>query len=99
VISDARPIAVDPVRHAQLIAAAGLTADEAEGLTLSQLAASAFNAGSDSDAAQPVTMSSRGPVVVGSHLAFVAGYSGVEAQGKSLTEIAAAKFARDTNDD
>ncbi len=100
VISDARPIMVDPARHGQLIAAAGLTAGEAEGLTLSQLAAGAFNAGSDSDDGQPVvTMSSRSPVVVGPRLVFAAGLTTDEAQRMSLTGIAAAKFARDTGDD
>lgn len=100
VVSDARPTMVDPVRHAQLIAAAGLTADEAAGLTLTELAAGAFNAGSDDDDAQTVvTVSTRGPVRIGSHLAFAAGLSPEEAQGMSLTAIAAAKFNRDTRDD
>jgi hypothetical protein len=100
VVSTAEPIMADPVRHAQLIAAAGLTPEDAAGLTLTQLAAGAFNAGSDSDDAQTmVTMSSRGPVTVGAHLAFVAGFSPAEAAGKSLTEVAAAKFDRDTGDD
>ena len=99
-VSGAEPIMVDPVRHAQLIAAAGLTADEAAGLTLSQLAAGAFNAGSDDDDAQTVvTMSTRGPVRIGSHLAFAAGLTPEEAQGMSLTAIAAAKFNRDSRDD
>lgn len=99
VVSDAKPVMVDTVRHAQLIAAAGVSADEAAGLTLSQLAAGAFNAGSDDDDAQTVvTMSSRGPVRIGSHLAFAAGLSPEEAQGMSLTAIAAAKFNRDTRD-
>ena len=99
-VSDAQPIMVDPVSHAQLIAAAGLSSDEAAGLTLSQLAAGAFNAGSDDDEAQPVvTMSTRGPVRVGSHLAFAAGLTADEAQGMSLNAIAAAKFNRDSRDD
>lgn len=99
-VSDARPIMIDSVRHAQLIAAAGLTAEEAAGLTLAQLAAGSFNAGSDEDNAQPVvTMSSHGPVRIGSQLVASAGLDPVEAQGWSLTEIAAAKFARDTGAD
>ncbi len=101
--SHATATAVDPARHAQLIAAAGLTPDEATGLTLTQLAASAFNASSDGDARQPVvSMSSRGPVVLTSadaHLAFAAGLTPAEARGMSLTEVAAAKFNRDTRDD
>jgi hypothetical protein len=98
-IADTRVIPVDPARHAQLIASARISPAEAESLTLSQLAASKFNAGSDDDNAQPVAMSSRGPVSVGSHLAYTAGVDPAEAGGMSLTEIAAAKFARDTGDD
>ena len=99
-IADSRTIAVDQDRHGQLIAAAGLTADEAEGLTLSQLAAGAFNAGSDDDSAQPVVrVSTRGPVRIGSQFVASSGLDQVEAQGMSLTTIAAAKFARDTGAD
>lgn len=99
-VSDATPVRVDPVRHAQLIAGAGLTSGEAAGLTLTQLAAGAFNAGSDGDDAQPVvSMSTRGPVRIGPQLVSAAGLDPVEAQGMSLTEIAAAKFARDTGSD
>lgn len=99
-VSDARAITVDPVRHAQLIAGAGLTPAEAAGLTLSELAAGKINASSDDDDALPVmTMSSRGPIRIGTHLAFAAGLTPGEAEGMSLTEIAAAKFARDTGSD
>jgi hypothetical protein len=100
VVSEAQATAVDPVRHAQLIAAARLSGAEAAGMTLTQLAAGTFNAGSDDDDAQTVvTMSSRGPVRVGSHLAFAAGLTPEEAEGMSLSAIAAAKFNRDTRDD
>jgi hypothetical protein len=101
VISEATaPVMVDPVRHARLVAAAGLTAEDAAGLTLTQLAAGAFNAGSDGDNAQPVVIvSTRGPVRIGSQLVSSAGLDPVEAQGMSLTEIAAAKFDRDTGSD
>jgi hypothetical protein len=97
-IADSRRITVDPVRHARLIAAVGLTPAEAEGLTLSQLAAGKVNADSDGEDARPV-MSSRGPIRIGSQLASAAGLSAAEAQGMSLTDIAAAKFDRDTGDD
>lgn len=93
------PVMVDVMRHAQLIAAAGLTPAEAEGLTLSELAAGKHNAGSDSNERIVVVMSSRGPVRVGSQLAAAAGLGGAEAQGMSLTAIAAAKFNHDSSDD
>jgi hypothetical protein len=99
-VSDATPAMADPYRHAQLIGAAGFSSGEAAGLTLSQLAAGAFNAGSDDDDAQPVvTMSSRGPVGgIEPHLAFAAGIDPAEAQGMTLGAVAAAKFSRDTGD-
>ncbi len=96
---DRTPVMIDATRHAQLIAAAGLTADEAEGLTLSELAAGKYNVNRDSDERVIVVMSTRGPVRIGSQLAAAAGLDGVEAQGMSLTAIAAAKFNRDSNDD
>ncbi len=99
-ISHATPVRVDPARHARLVAAAGLTPAEAQGMTLTQLAAGVFNAGSDGDDAQTVvSVSSRGPVRIGSQLVAAAGLDPVEAQGMSLTEIAAAKFGRDTGND
>lgn len=99
-ISDAAPVRVDQDRHAQLIAVAGIAPADATGMTLTQLAAGVFNAGSDGDDAQAVvTMSTRGPVRIGSQLVAAAGLDPVEAQGMSLTEIAAAKFARDSDSD
>jgi hypothetical protein len=89
------PIMVDAGRHAQLIAAAGLTPAEARGLTLSELAAGKSNASSDDDQ-QIVVMSSRGPVHLPSQLIAAAGLSTAEAQGLSLGQIAAFKFNRDT---
>jgi hypothetical protein len=86
---------VDAGRHAQLIAAAGLTPAEAQGLTLSELAAGKSNASSDDDQ-QIVVMSSRGPVHLPSQLIAAAGLSTAEAQGLSLGQIAAFKFNRDT---
>lgn len=89
------PVIVDADRHAQLIAAAGLTPAEAEGLTLSELAAGKVNAGSDADQ-QIVVMSSRGPVRQPAQLIAAAGLTPAEAQGLSLSQIAAVKFNRDT---
>jgi hypothetical protein len=93
------PVMVDPVRHAQLIAAAGLSADEADGLTLSQLAAGKHNAEARRDELHLVVMSSRGRVRAGSQLIAAAGLSTAEAQGMSLTGIAATKFNRDSGRD
>ena len=99
VAHDATPVKVDAGRHAQLIAAAGLTPAEAEGMTLAELAANKHNAGADPNERFVVVMSSRGPVRIGSQLAAAAGLEGAEAQGMSLTAIAAAKFNRDSSDD
>jgi hypothetical protein len=90
------PIMVDAVRHAQLIESAGLTAADAEGMTLSQLSAAALSAGSDQDEAVVVVMSSRGPIRSHPRLVAAAGLTPAEAQGMSLSAIAAAKFNRDT---
>jgi hypothetical protein len=43
VVSTAEPIMADPVRHAQLIAAAGLTPEEAAGKSLTEVAAAKFD--------------------------------------------------------
>lgn len=92
------PVMVDGARHAQLIAAAGLTPAEAEGLTLAALAAAKHNAsGRTDEQVGVVVMSSRGPVRVGSQLVAAAGLDDVAAQGMSLTAIAAAKFNRDSD--
>lgn len=98
-VTAAGTVMVDPARHAQLIAQSGITPDEAKGMTLTELAAGKFNAGSDADNRQVIIVSTRGPVRVGSQLASSAGLDPVAAQGMSLTEIAAAKFERDTGDD
>lgn len=100
VVSTAAPRPVDPARHAHMIAAAGMTRDEAAGVTLTELAAGVFTAGSDDDEAQPViTMSSRGPVRIDPHLAFAAGLAPAEAATMSLGSVAAAKFNRDSRSD
>ena len=61
------PVFVDPARHAQLIAGAGLTSAEARGLTLVELAAIKHNADTRADdrqrevrPARPTLMSSTG---------------------------------------
>lgn len=85
------PIAVDPVRHAQLIAAADLDPDAARGMTLAGLTAAKYNASGDGDHHQtPVSMSSRGPVtMVPLQLIYAADLTPQEARGLSLNEIAA----------
>lgn len=86
---DRTPIAVDPVRHAQLIAVADIDADAARGLTLSDLAAAKFNAAADGDSRFVlVTMSSRGPVAMApAQLIAAADLTQEEARSMTLTEI------------
>ena len=90
----------------QLAANAGLTPEEARGLSLSEIAAAKFNRDSDRDDQQ--TVQHRGDVTAisrsaggsgWSQLAASAGLTPEEARGLSLSEIAAAKFARDNDDD
>lgn len=94
-----RPVLVDADRHAQLIAVAGISPAEAEGITLAELAAGKYNTEGDSDHQVPVVMSSRGPVHADPQLIAAAGLEPGEAYGMSLTGIAAAKFNRDTGRD
>ena len=93
------------VSSSQLAANAGLTPDEARGLSLTEVAAAKFNRGADSDdqqrVARPdeVTVISRSAVGgASSQLAANAGLTPDEARGLSLSEIAAAKFARESDD-
>ena len=91
------PIAVmvDPVRHAQLIAAAGIAPDAASGLTLDQLAVAKFNADAGGrDRQQPVA-GGAGTGRAGAQLVATAGLTAAEAEGLTLAEVAAIKFARD----
>ena len=90
---------------AQLARAAGLTPDEARGLTLTEIAAAKFNRGSSDDNQQTVvrrgevTLTSRS--VGGSDLSQLAANAGLtpdEARGLSLSEIAAVKFASESDD-
>jgi hypothetical protein len=90
-------VRADPARHAQLIAAAGLTADEAAGLTLAELAAAKHNAGSRGD--ERIAAGAGGTGATGVRLAAAAGLDPAAAADLSLTEVAAIKFNRDTRDD
>jgi hypothetical protein len=92
--------------QSQLIASAGLTPEEARGLSLTEIAAAKFNRDSDDDNQQRVLR--RGDVTAISRstagaartqLAANAGLTPEEARGLSLTEIAAAKFNRDADAD
>jgi hypothetical protein len=90
-----------PAARGQLAASAGLTAEEAKSLTLTQLFVAKINREGDRDEQQVskggmVTMSSRSAVADRSQLAAAAGLSPAEAAGLSLQQIAAAKFTRDT---
>jgi hypothetical protein len=96
ILPDAGAVEVDPARHAQLIAAAGLTAAEAAGMTLSDLAVAKFNAEARYDDRQRTPGVATG-AQAGAQLIAGAGLTPAEARGKSLTEVAAAKFARDTD--
>ena len=88
----------------QLAAGAGLTPEEARGLSLTEIAAAKFNRDSDGDDQQRVVRSGDVTVIsrsadgtAWSQLAASAGLTPEEARGLSLGEIAAAKFDRDTD--
>ena len=95
--------AVPAFAQSQLIANAGLTPAEAQGLSLSEIAALKFNRDSASDYRQTVrqdvgvTVTSRSADGADrwSQLVSNAGLSPDEARGLSLNEIARAKFKRD----
>ena len=88
----------------QLAGNAGLTPAEAQGLTLTEVAAAKFNRGSSDDNQQTVvprdevTLISRSVGSDVSQLAANAGLTPEEARGLSLSEIAAVKFARESDD-
>jgi hypothetical protein len=93
-----------PESRAQLIASAGLSADEAAGLSLNEIFVAKINSESRGDEQQraaggTVTMSSRSVGAADAQLIAAAGLSASEAAGMTLSEIAAAKFARDTGSD
>lgn len=83
------PVAVDPARHGQLIAAADLDGKPVQGLTIADLAIAKANAEADGDSRQTaVSMSSRGPITVApTQLAAAAGLTAIEASGMTLGEI------------
>lgn len=99
VILSPERVAVDPARHAQLIAAAGLTAEEAEGLSISALGVAKHNTGADNDEQQAQRfMFSRGPIEMAPpQFAATAGLSPEEARGLTLNEIYAIKLAGGNN--
>jgi hypothetical protein len=95
----------DGAARPRLIANAGLTPEQARGLSLTQIAAAKFNRDSDDENQQrarrvgDVTVISRSASAAAwSQLAANAGLSPEEARGLSLSEIAAAKFARESDD-
>lgn len=95
VVTRSGAVVADPVRHAQLIAAAGMTPDMATGLTLDQLAFAKFNAdASGQDRQQPVT-GGAGAGRPGAQLIAAAGLTPAEAAGLSLAEVVAIKLERD----
>ena len=99
-------IAVSTFAESQLIANAGLAAEQAAGLTLSQIAAAKFNRDTGSGDGRRLVVG-RGDVTVisrsvgasyGSSLPTPA-LSPEKARGLTLSEIAAVKFNRDPDDD
>ena len=93
----------DDAAGSQLAANAGLTPEQAQGLSLSQVAAAKFSRSAGHDAQQVVVhrdaVTAIGRSAAGAYpqLAASAGLTPDEALGLSLTEIAAAKFDRDTD--
>jgi hypothetical protein len=84
---------------AQLIASAGLTVEQAEGMTLTEIAQHKFNR--DESSADRWNPSIPDVTGTGDHsqLAASAGVASKAAQEYSLTELAAAKFNKDTRSD
>jgi hypothetical protein len=86
----------------QLAAVAGLSADEAQGMSLGEIYVAKINREARGDDKQAVkstgaVMSTRSAYGAGAQLVASAGLSADEASDLSLTEIAAAKFDRDTH--
>ena len=91
--------ATAPAFADQLAASAGLTASEAAGMSLTEIAQAKFNRESrGTDRHEIVTGGVVSPAALAS-LAAAAGLSASEAQGMSLTEIAAVKFNREIGGD
>ena len=83
--------------QSQLVANAGLTPAQAQGLSLNEIAVAKFNRGSDSSERQVIVTPGSGGT--SAQLAANAGLAPDQAQALTLTEIAAAKFNRDTDAD
>jgi hypothetical protein len=82
----------------QLVASAGLTEEQAQGMTLTEIAQHKFNRdASSADRWDPAI--EPGDAGFPSHLATSAGIAPAQATGMSLTEIAAVKFNNDSRPD
>lgn len=95
IIARGEPTMVDPVAHAQLIAVAGLSAAEASGLTLNDLAIAASNAGAGGDDRQGPAARGHGRGAAGVQLAAAAGLTPEVARSLSLEQVVMIKFDRD----
>lgn len=92
--------AVDLRTHGQLIAAAGLSPDEAEGLSLNQIFALKTSANAGHDERQVVVSSRSGAVAsAGAQLAAAAGLTPAEARGLSLNDLYVLKINREAGHD
>ena len=102
VAAKSEPKTVDSRRHAQLIRSAGLTPGEAEGLSLSQIAAlkASHNAGRDD---RVVVMMGRSLPVTDTaaygQLVAASGLTPVEANGLTLNELYVMKINRESRRD
>jgi hypothetical protein len=92
-VASAAPALAD----SQLIASAGLTPAEAEGMSLTEIAVAKFNRGSDQDGRQVIVTAGSGGDTA--QLAASAGLDPAGARGLSLVEIAVAKFNRGAGHD
>jgi hypothetical protein len=96
------PVPADPASNAQLVMAAGLDADEARGLSLTEYYAYKIDRDNTDD--RPWLMaSSRGPALVDAarHARLLAeiGLSPGEVQGSTLSDVALIKYYRETETD
>ena len=93
---------VDPAAHAQLIAAAGLTAEEAEGMTLVEIAAAKSTREMRGDERQ-VILSPRelSDILSDTYAQLIrgAGLTADEAHGMTLAQVARAKINREHPED
>lgn len=94
-MSRGAPTTVDPVAHAQLIAAAGLTPEAASAMTLNELAIASFNAGADGDDRKGTGARRQGRAASGAQLAAAAGLTPELSRGLGLEQVAVIWFDRD----